>query len=84
MLANGNALAIGINQNFLAVKAISARRIARTIDAVSVKLSGHDSGDKDVPVMRSAINGWIERYDPVRLLSFGVIEEHDLDSRGMG
>jgi hypothetical protein len=84
VLANGNALAIGVNQNFLAVKPISAGRLARTIDAVSVELPGHDSWYKDVPVMRSAIDCWTELYDSGRLLGVGVIKEHDLNIRGMG
>jgi hypothetical protein len=29
------------------------------------------------------MNGWVERYDPGRLLSICVIKEHDLDSRGV-
>jgi hypothetical protein len=82
--ADGDALAVWVNQHFVAVKPISARRIARTIDAVSVELAGRNSWYKDVPVMRSAINDRIERYDPVWLLGVGVIKEHDLDLRGMG
>ena len=48
---------------------MSSRRIGRTVDAVSVQLPGLDSRDKDVPVVRSAIYDWIERYDPVGLLT---------------
>ena len=59
VLADGNALSVWVNQNFVAVKAISVVRLARTIDAVSVELPGHDSRHKDVPVMRSAIGYWV-------------------------
>jgi hypothetical protein len=84
VLANRNALAIGVNQNFLAVKPISAGGLARTIDAVSVELPGNYSWYKDVPVMRSAIDCWTELYDSGRLLGVGAIKEHDLNIRSMG
>jgi hypothetical protein len=84
VLANGNALAIRVNQHFVAVKAISAGRLTRTIDAVSVELPGHDSRDKDVPIMRCAVKYWIELDDSRRLLSVGMIEEDDVDVRSMG
>jgi hypothetical protein len=82
--ADGDALAVWVNQHFVAVKPISVRRLARTIDAVSVQLPDPDSGDKDVPVMRSAIGCWIELYDSGRLLGVSVIKENDLYLRGVG
>jgi len=51
VLADGNAFSVWVNQHFVAVKAISDVGLARTVDAVSVELSSHDSGYKDVPVM---------------------------------
>jgi hypothetical protein len=84
VFAHGNAFAIWINQNLEAVKPVSVGCFAWTIDAVSVELPSHDSGYKDVPVMRSAIDRRIELCDSGRLLSVGVIEEQDLDLSGMG
>jgi hypothetical protein len=51
VLAYGNALSVGVNQNFVAVKPISVVGLSRTIDAVSVELPSHYSWHKDVPVM---------------------------------
>jgi hypothetical protein len=84
VLADGNALSVWVNQNFVVVKAISVVRLTRTIDAVSVELSRHDSWHKDVPVVRSAIGYWAELYDAGRFLGVGVLKEHDLNLRGMG
>ena len=84
VLAYGNALSVRVNQNFVAVKAISVVRLTRAVDAVSVELSNHDSRHKDVPVMRSAIGYWAKLNDSGRLLGVGVLKEHDLNLRGMG
>jgi hypothetical protein len=67
----------------LAVKAISARRIAWTVDAKSIELRSLYSRDEDVPIMRSAIERWIKLYDPGRLFGVGMFEEDDLHLRGM-
>jgi hypothetical protein len=83
MLADGNALPVWVDKHFVGVKAISVVHLTRTINAVSVELSSHDSWYKDVPVMRSTIDVGIERYNSGRLLSIGVIEQYDLDSRGV-
>jgi hypothetical protein len=84
VLAYGNALSVRVNQNFVAVKAISVVRLTRAVDAVSVELSNHYSRHKDVPVMRSAIAYWVELYDPGWSLGVGVLKEHDLYLRCMG
>jgi hypothetical protein len=84
VLANGNALAIWVNQHFVAVKPISARRLARTIDAVSVELPGHNSRHKDVPIMSSMVECRIELDDSRRLLGVSVIKENYLYMRGVG
>jgi hypothetical protein len=84
VLADGNAFSVWVDQHFVAVKAISVVRFTRTIDAVSVELSSHDSWHKDVPVMRSAIGYWAKLNDSGRLLGVGVLKEHDLNLRGMG
>jgi len=83
MLADGNALSVRVNQHFVAVKAIAVVRLTRTIDAISVELSGYDAGHKDMPVMRSTVDLRTELYDSVRLLGFGMIKQYDLDSCGM-
>jgi hypothetical protein len=83
-MTNGDALAIRVNQHFVEVKSISARRLGRAIDAVSVQLPGRDSRYKYVPVMRSAIDCWIELYDSCLLLGVSVIKKDDFNIRSVG
>jgi len=79
MLADGNAFSVRVKQYFLEVEAISVVRLARTIDAVSVELPSNNTWQENMPVMRSAIRYGTESYNSLRLLSFGVIKEYDLD-----
>jgi hypothetical protein len=83
MLADGNAFSVRVKQYFLEVKAISVVRLGRTIDAVSVELSSNNTWQEYMPVMRSAICYGTEFYNSLRLLSFSVIKEYDLDLCGM-
>jgi len=63
---------------------MSARCIAGTINAVSIELPGRNSWYKDMPIMRSAVEFWIERYDSARFLGISMMEEGDLNMCGMG
>jgi hypothetical protein len=84
VLADKDALAIGVDQDFLAVKAMSTRCITWSGNAVSVELPGLDSGDKDMPIMSSMVECWIELDDSRRLLGVSVIKENYLYMRGVG
>jgi hypothetical protein len=77
---DGDAAAIGVEEDLAGIEAHTARGIPRPRDAIAVDLADDHAGNEDVPVVIGAIGG---RVDPDHARGAGavvnVIEEQQLD-----
>src|SRR5579864_7709399 len=77
VVAVGDTLSVGIEQDLLAVVTVSITKIERTVHAKSIELSWSEIGNENVPIVRGPIAVGIQDDDSRGMRVHGAVEQKE-------
>ena len=78
--AHRHALAVGVEQYFVCIKAQTVARIDRSVGAIGIYLAGLQPRHQDVPVMEGVVGFGVELDDTRGLGIIHIIEQQQLNA----